>query len=60
MPSDKGYYEITVDKNKLTMEYGDKKSEVLSPLLNIDTKYKLISGKSYMVFKNDEGKVVIQ
>ncbi|MBR3140597.1 MAG: hypothetical protein IKF11_07005 [Methanobrevibacter sp.] len=60
LPSDKGYYEITVDKNKLTMEYGDKKGEVLSPLLNIDTKYKLISGRSYMVFKNDEGKVVIQ
>lgn len=59
LPSDVGYYEITVENKKLTIEYGNKKGETLLPLLNIDSKYKLYSGKSYVVSKNDEGKIVI-
>ena len=59
LPSNVGYYEITVENNKLTIEYGNKKGETLLPLLNIDSKYKLQSGKPYLISKNGEGKVVI-
>ncbi|WP_405306603.1 hypothetical protein [Methanobrevibacter sp.] len=58
LPSDKGYFEITVEKNKLTMEYGDKKGETLMMLANMDSKYKLVSGRSYMVTKTSEGVVI--
>ena len=60
LPSNVGYYELTVENNKLTMEYGNKKAETLLPLLNIDSKYKMHSGKSYLISKNGEGKVVIK
>lgn len=60
LPSDKGYYEITVENNKLTIQYGDKKGETLLPLSIMDSKYKLHSGKSYLISKNSEGKLVIQ
>ena len=60
LPSDKGYYEITVENNKLTIEYADKKGETLLPLSNMDSKSKLYSGHSYVISKNDEGKLVIE
>ncbi len=60
LPSDNGYYEITVENNKLTIQYGDKKGETLLPLSITDSKYKLYSGKSYLISKNSEGKLVIQ
>ena len=59
LPSDKGYFEITISKNKLVMEYDDKKGESLLPLVNIDVKTRLISGGSYMISKTDDG-IVIQ
>ncbi|MDO5831438.1 MAG: hypothetical protein Q4Q14_01245 [Methanobrevibacter sp.] len=59
LPSDKGYFEITVDKSKLMIEYDGKKGETLLPLLNIDSRYKLVSGNGYHISKNDEGKIVI-
>lgn len=58
LPSDKGYFEITVEKNRLTMEYDDKKGETLMMLANMDSKYKLVSGKSYLITKTDEGIVI--
>jgi uncharacterized protein (UPF0333 family) len=58
MPSDKGYFEITVSKNKLTIEYDDKKGETMLPLMNIGSKYKLISGRGYLITKTDEGIVI--
>jgi uncharacterized protein (UPF0333 family) len=58
LPSDKGYFEITVEKNRLTMEYDDKKGEALMMLANMDSKYKLVSGKSYLITKTDEGIVI--
>lgn len=59
LPLDIGYYEITVENNRLTMEYGDRKAETLLPLSNIDSEYRLYSGHSYTLSKNDEGKLVI-
>ena len=58
LPSDKGYFEITVERNSLTMEYGDKKGETLMMFANLDSEYKLISGKSYLITKTDEGIVI--
>ena len=60
LPSDNGYYEITVENKKLTIEYDDKKAETLLLLSNIDSKYKMHSGKSYTISKNGEGKLVIE
>ena len=59
LPSDVGYYEITVENSKLTIEYDDKKGETLLGLSNIGSKYKMYSGKSYLVSKNKDGKIVI-
>lgn len=59
LPSDKGYFEITLKKDKLIMEYLGKKAETLIPLLNIDNDYKLSSGKGYLISKTDDGKIVI-
>lgn len=59
LPSDKGYFEITVDKSKLTISYDGKKGETMLPLSNMDSKYRLISGNGYYISKNDEGKIVI-
>ena len=58
LPSDKGYFEIIVDKHTLTIEYGDKKGETLIPFIDIDQKYKLISGKTYTVSKTIDGIVI--
>ena len=60
LPSDVGYYEITVEKDKLTIEYDDKKGETLLLLSNIDSKYKMYGGKSYTISKVDDGKLVIK
>lgn len=58
LPSDKGYYELTVNKNKLIIEYDNKKGETLLPLVNMELNQKLISGKSYIITKTDEGIVI--
>ena len=59
LPSDKGYFEITLKKDKLIMEYLGKKAETLIPLLNIDKDYKLVRGKGYLISKTDGEKIVI-
>ena len=58
LPSDKGYFEITVDRNKLTMECDGKKGETILMLANIDSKYRLVSGRSYVITKTDDGIVI--
>ena len=58
LPLNKGYFEITVKRDKLILEYDNKKAESPMPLLNIDEEYKLISGKGYFITKSD-GKIVI-
>lgn len=55
-----GYYQIKVDKDKLTMEYNNKKGETAIPLVNFDSKYTLNSGRIYLITKEDDGKVVIK
>ena len=58
LPSDKGYFEIIVDKNKLTMEFDGKKGQTQLMLANIDKKYTLVSGRTYFVSKTSDGIVI--
>lgn len=58
LPSDRGYYEITVDKNRLTMKFSDKKGESMLILADIGSKYTLVSGRSYMISKTSKGVVI--
>lgn len=58
LPSDKGYFEITVERNKLTMEYADRKGESLMMPTEMDSKYKLVSGRSYLITKTADGIVI--
>lgn len=58
LSDENGYYELTVHKNRLIMEYDNKKAETLLPLTEINSDYKLISGKSYIITKTDEGIVI--
>lgn len=57
LPTDSGYYELTFDKNKLIIEYDGKKGETVLPLA-IDHDTRLVSGRSYMITKTDEGIVI--
>ncbi|MEE1129925.1 MAG: hypothetical protein UHW99_08080 [Methanobrevibacter sp.] len=54
-----GFYEITVEKNKVTIDFSNKKGESIVLPLKIDSQYKLYSGKGYWISKNDDGKIVI-
>ena len=58
LPSDKGYFEITVERNSVTMEYDEKKGETLMMFTNLNSKYKLVSGRGYMITKTSEGVVI--
>ena len=58
LPSDKGYFEIIVEKNKLTMEFDGKKGQTQLMLANIDKKYTLVSGRTYFVSKTSDGIVI--
>ena len=60
LDSKPGYYKITVEKNKLTIQSWNRKGEKLVMPLKIDSKYELYSGKDYLISKNDEGKIVIR
>ena len=58
LPSDKGYFEIIVERNRLTMEYSDKKGQTMMMLADLDTKYRLVSGRSYVITKTSDGVVI--
>ena len=59
LDSKPGFYEITVEKDRLTIEFSNKKGETRVLPLNIDGEYRLYSGKSYSVSKTADGKIVI-
>ena len=60
LDSKAGYYEITVDWDKLTMKYSNRVGE--APIIPISTpyKYKLYSGRTYLISKTENGRVVIE
>lgn len=59
LDSKPGLYEITVNRNSVEMEFSNKKGETLLMPTNVDSTYKLYSGRSYTVTKTDNGKIVI-
>ena len=59
LDSKSGFYEVAVEKDRLTIEFSNKKGETLILPLNIDSRYKLYSGNSYRISKTGDGKVVI-
>ena len=59
LDSKSGFYEVTVEKDRRTIEFSNKKGETLILPLNIDSRYKLYSGNSYRISKTEDGKVVI-
>lgn len=58
LPYTDEFYKITVERNKLTIEYGHFKGETSISLINIDSKYELLAGNDYWIEKNN-GKIVI-
>lgn len=60
MDSKPGDYLITVERNKLTMQFSNRKGETLTLPLNTDVKYELYSGRNYLISKIDDGKIVIK
>lgn len=42
------------------MEFSNKRGETLILPININSKYVLYSGESYVISKNDKGKIVIR
>lgn len=55
-----GFYEITVDWDKLTMKYSDREGETQILPIIISSKYKLYSGRTYLISKTENGKIVIE
>ena len=59
LDSKPGYYVINVEKDKLTIEFSNKKGEAFALPLKTDVDYKLYSGRSYLISKTNDGKIVI-
>lgn len=54
-----GYYKIIVEWDKLTMKHSNRISETQILPLKISSKYELYSGRTYLISKTEDGKVVI-
>ncbi len=59
LDSKAGYYEITVERDKLTMKNSNRIGETQVLPLKIPSKYKLYSGRTYMISKTEDGRIVI-
>ena len=59
LDSKAGYYEITVERDKLTMKYSNRMGETQIMPLKIPSDYKLYSGRTYLISKTENGKMVI-
>ena len=60
LPKTDKSYVITLDKNKLTIEFDNKKAESMLPFVDSYSRYKLYPGHVYVVEKTDEGKILIK
>ena len=59
LDSKPGYYVIIVEKNKLTIEFSNKKGQTILLPLKTGAEYKLYSGRSYLISKTNDGEIVI-
>ena len=58
LPSDKGYFEITVQRNELTIKKKKKKGQSQLILADFNSEYKLVSGRGYVISKTSDGIVI--
>ena len=57
--TDKNYV-LTLDRNKLTIEYDNKKGEMFVPFIDSYSSYKMYPGHIYVIEKTHEGKILIK
>ena len=60
LPTTDKYYVLTLEKNKLTIEYDDKKGEEFIPFIDAYSTYKMYPGRIYVIEKTHEGKILIK
>lgn len=53
-------YVLTLDGNKLIIEYDNKKGESLLPSVDSYSTYKMYPGRIYVIEKTHEGKILIE
>lgn len=57
--TDKNYV-LTLERTKLTIEYDNKKGEMIVPFIDPYSTYKMYPGHIYVVEKTHEGKILIK
>ena len=57
--TDKNYV-LKLEKNKLTIEYDNKKGEMIVPFIDPYSTYKMYPGHIYEIEKTHEGKILIK
>ena len=60
LPTTSESYVITLDNNKLIIEYDNKKGETLLPFIDSYSTYKMYPGHIYTIEKTSEGKILIK
>ena len=60
LPTTDKYYVLTLEKNKLTIEYDDKRGEEFIPFIDAYSTYKMYPGRIYVIEKTHEGKILIK
>lgn len=53
-------YVLTLDKNKLIIEYDNKKGEMIVPFIESYSTYRMYPGHIYVIEKTHEGKILIK
>lgn len=60
LPKTNKNYVLILEKNKLTIEYDDKKGEMSVPFIEPYSTYKMYPGRIYLIEKTHEGKILIK
>ena len=59
LPTSQEFYKVTVDRNKVKIQYATQMGQSQMPLVGMDSKYEMYGGNSYLIEKID-GKIVIK
>ena len=60
LPTTDKNYVLTLEKNKLIIEYDNKKGEMSVPFIDSYSSYKMYPGRIYVIEKTHEGKILIK
>ena len=60
LPKTNKNYVLILEKNKLTIEYDEKKGEMAVPFIEPYSIYKMYPGRIYLIEKTHEGKILIK